>query len=200
MEEKDYEHLLNICTSGDQKGFHKSFHYHRYEPTPYKGLKQLFSQYQLQSNDRIVDFGCGKGRLPFYVHNLFGSSVAGVEMNKDFYEMAVKNRSCYLKKTKKNGNNIIFHNCLAEHYPVKQADNIFYFFNPFSIQIFMKVMNNIMYSFEKCERHLELILYYAAEEYIYYLENQTAFSLKQEIKINGLYEQNQNERFLIYEL
>ena len=52
----------------------------------------------------------------------------------------------------------------------------------------------------KCERHLEVILYYAAEEYIYYLENQTAFSLKQEIKINGLYEQNQNERFLIYEL
>lgn len=199
MEVKNYDHLLNINTEGDQLGIHKSFHYHKYEPTPYCGLEQLFSYYKLSNSDRIVDFGCGKGRLPILVHYLFESSVAGVEMNADFFQAALKNRSNYLKKTKRKGEKMIFHHCLAEQYPINKADNRFYFFNPFSIQIFIKVINNILISKENWERHVEIILYYPAEDYIYYLEKQTPFSLKAEVKIAGLYERNQNERFLIYQ-
>ncbi|PMC36746.1 SAM-dependent methyltransferase [Bacillus sp. UMB0899] len=200
MTEKAYDQLLNIDTDEEQKGFHKSFHYHRYEPTPYQGLEQLFQYYKLTDSDRLVDFGCGKGRLPIFVHHLFHSPVAGVEMDNRFYEAAVKNRNRYITKTKKNGNQIVFHHCLAEEYPINPADNRFYFFNPFSVQIFMKVIRNILQSVEKKEREVELILYYAAEEYLYYLDNKTPFILKEEMKINGLYEHNPNERFLIYHL
>ncbi len=46
MEEK-YDELFNINTCEKQKGFHDSLHYHRYEPTPYSALEQLFSQYEV---------------------------------------------------------------------------------------------------------------------------------------------------------
>ncbi|WP_141432745.1 methyltransferase [Bacillus sp. 03113] len=200
MNEKYYDTLLNIKTVGDQKGFNQSFHYHRYEPTPYHALEILFNQYELKKSDRIVDFGCGKGRLPFYIHYLFQATVIGVEMNETFYQEAIDNRNNYLKKVRKGKNQIHFHCGLAEDYPIHPKDNRFYFFNPFSIQIFRSIINNILLSVEKSGREIELILYYSSEDYIYFLENQTVFELKQEVILPSLYKYNPFERFLIYRL
>lgn len=200
MNEQFYDALLNIRTVGDQKGFNHSLHYHRYEPTPYLALEQLFNQYELKSSDRIVDFGCGKGRLNFYIHYLFNATVVGVEMNESFYQEAVENRKKYLKRSKNSKDRIHLHCCLAEEYLIDLFDNRFYFFNPFSIQIFMKIIKNILLSVEKSERVIELILYYPAKDYIYFLENDTSFELKEEVIVPNFYEQNPNERFLIYRL
>lgn len=200
MEETDYDVLLNIKTEGNQKGFNESLHYHRYEPTPYRALETLFQQYELKSSDHIVDFGCGKGRLNFYIYYLFHASVVGIEMNEKFYQEAVENRSDFLKKHKNSGDKIHFHCCLAEDYQIDPSDNHFYFFNPFSIQIFMQIINNILLSVEKFVRDIELVLYYPSEDYIYYLENLTAFELKEEVLLPWLYEHNPQERFLIYRL
>ncbi|MEC1522487.1 methyltransferase [Neobacillus niacini] len=200
MKEQYYDDLLNIRTGGDQKGFNKSFHYHRYEPTPYSALELLFKNYELKSTDHIVDFGCGKGRLNFYIHYLFQASVAGVEMNETLYEEAVENQTSYLKKYKSAKGKIQFHCCLAENYEIAPLDNRFYFFNPFTIPIFWKIINNIIASVEKYKREVDVILYYPSEDYIYFLENHTLFELKEEVHLPGLYEHNQNERFLIYSL
>ncbi|WP_066070148.1 methyltransferase domain-containing protein [Neobacillus soli] len=200
MKEYYYDKLLNIKTGGDQKGFNSSFHYHRYEPTPYSALEELFNHYQLKSNDQIVDFGCGKGRLNFFIHHLFNATVIGIEMNEEFYQEAMINQRNYLKKTNKGKDKIHFQCCLAEEYQFAPLDNRFYFFNPFSIQIFMKVINNILHSVENFDREIELILYYPSEDYIYFLENHTSFELKKEVIIPYVYENNPNERFLIYRL
>ncbi|WP_088072734.1 methyltransferase [Gottfriedia luciferensis] len=200
MNDKYYDDLLNIKTEGEQKGFNESFHYHRYEPTPYSALEQLFKQYTFTKNDRVVDFGCGKGRLNFYINSLFGSTVIGVEMNEEYYEQALENKKNYIQKTKMSEDKILFNCCLAEDYKIEQYDNRFYFFNPFSIQIFMNIINNILISVEQTNREVEIILYYSSDDYIYFLENQTAFELKKEIILPDVYEQNQNERFLIYQL
>jgi SAM-dependent methyltransferase len=200
MKEYYYDKLMNITTSGDQKGFNQSFHYHRYEPSSYSALEILFDQYECKSSDRIVDFGCGKGRLNFYIHYFFHATAVGIEMNEIYYQEAIENQNRYLRKMKYSKESLHFHCCLAEEYPINPADNRFYFFNPFSIQIFMKVINNILLSVERSERDIELILYYASEDYIYFLENDTSFELKKEIILPGLYEQNLYERFLIYRL
>jgi hypothetical protein len=89
---------------------------------------------------------------------------------------------------------------LAEEYDIDKQDNHFYFFNPFSVQIFMKIINNILLSFEKEPRQIELILYYASQDYIFFLENQTAFELKNEVILPGLTESNPFEKFVIYQL
>ncbi|MCJ8008219.1 SAM-dependent methyltransferase [Lederbergia wuyishanensis] len=200
MNEKYFDAVLNIKTDGEQMGFNSSFHYHRYEPTPYSGLEILFNQYELKNSDRIVDFGCGKGRLLFYIHHLYKSFVTGIEMNEDLYQEAVENKKRYIKKHPFGKDKIDFQCCLAEEYVIHPQDNRFYFFNPFTIQIFMKVVNNILLSVEESAREVELILYYSSENYIYYLENDTSFELKNEIIIPDLYRHNSKEKFLIYTL
>lgn len=199
MKETNYDELLNIETEGNQRGYNKSFHYHRYEPTPYTALEYLFAEYELNSSDHIVDFGCGKGRLNFFIHYLFHSSVTGVEMDQKLCEEAIENKENYLIKAKNKGE-IQFQCCLAEKYEINPLDNTFYFFNPFTIPIFWKIINNILVSVEKFKREVDVILYYPSEDYIYYLENHTSFELIKEIQLPGLYENNANERFLIYRL
>ncbi|WHY01739.1 methyltransferase [Neobacillus sp. DY30] len=200
MKEQYYDELLNISTVGDQKGYNKSYHYHRYEPTPYCALGLLFKQYELKSTDHIVDFGCGKGRLNFFIHHLFHASVTGIEMNETLYKEAVENQKNYLKQNKNAKDKIQFHCCLAEKYEIDPLDNRFYFFNPFTVPIFWKIINKILASVEKFKREVDVILYYPSEDYIYLLENVTLFELKTEVQLPGLYENNQNERFLIYRL
>ncbi|MCM3669723.1 class I SAM-dependent methyltransferase [Mesobacillus maritimus] len=198
MKEYYYEKLLNIKTQEGKKGIHKSIHYHPYEPTPYSALEELFEQYKVTKDDRIVDFGSGKGRLNFFIHHLFGAHVTGIEMNEFFYRDSLANLERYLVKHKNSKNKIQFFHCLAEDYPIHPEDNRFYFFNPFSIHIFKKILSNIMLSMEQHPREVELVFYYPAEDYIYFLENQTPFELKQEFRLSFLYEHNSNERFLVY--
>lgn len=201
MKEYYYDNLLNIKTRKEQMGFHDSLHYHRYEPTPYHALEELFREYKLDSKDHVVDFGCGKGRLNFFIHYVFQSSVVGIEMNEVFCEEAIENRKNYLTKVKNKKGSIQFHCCLAEEYEIQPLDNRFYFFNPFSIQIFMRVINNILFSVESAPRDIEIILYYSSDEYLYYLDDHPMFQLKKEVNLSGNYEPNSEyERFLIYGL
>jgi len=198
MEELLYDDLLGIKTGGFQKGFSDSIHYHRYEPTPYSALEKLFSEYSLSPSDQVVDFGCGKGRLLFYIHHYFQSSVVGIEMNEYLYKETIKNQNRYLKKYKKSDSKITFYNCIAENYQIDLLDNRFYFFNPFTIQIFMKIIKNILDSYEEHRREIDVVLYYASEDYMYFLDNYTLFELKKEIVLEQF--KDPYERFLVYRL
>ncbi|MFC0557607.1 class I SAM-dependent methyltransferase [Halalkalibacter alkalisediminis] len=200
MKDQDYDKLLNIETGEDGKELHISWHYNRYEPTPYRALETLFSQYELKNSDRIVDFGCGKGRLNFFIHDRFHASVVGIEVDEMLYLEAIENQKSYVPSWNKGKENILFLCCKAEEYQINESDNQFYFFNPFSIQVFRRVINRILRSVETHAREIELVLYYPTKDYIHFLENDTSFELKKEVIIPDLYEKNQNERFLIYQL
>lgn len=200
MNERYYEKLLNIETSGDKKTVNKLWHYNIYEPTSYHVLEILSKVYSFTDEDSLVDFGCGKGRINFYINYFFNSTVTGIEMNSFFYKEAIDNKKDYLKKYKKKTDKINFLNCFAEEYKINPSDNKFYFFNPFSIQIFMKIISNILISVEEHERTVDIILYYPSEDYIYFLENNTPFTLLNEIKIHDLYEKNPSNSILVYRL
>jgi len=200
MTEQDYEKLLNIKTAGEQKLFNKSVHYNRYEPTSYTGLELLCEHYQFTPADHIVDFGCGKGRLAFYLHHFFAATVTGIEMDPFFCQEALANRAAYAKKYPKKADNIHFLQCLGEQYAVAPTANIFYFFNPFSEQIFMKVMGNILTSLEQQARPADVILYYPSPEYIYFLEHLSPFTQVAEIKIPHAAKHDPRCTFLVYRL
>lgn len=200
MEDFYYEKLFNIKTTGEQQGFYESYHYNRYEATSYLALESLFKEYKVNNDDCIVDFGCGKGRLSFYINYYFNSKVTGIEMNNNYFNTCINNKKNYLKNYSKQKNKIVFVNEFAEEYNISSTDNKFYFFNPFSLQIFMKVIKNILLSMEKYPRDIELILYYPSDDYIYYLENYTGFILSQEINIPNLSLIDKRQKFLIYKI
>ena len=160
MKEKYYDKLLNINTIGNQNWKNTSTHNHPYEPTLYIALEELFEDYNLSKDDHIVDFGCGMGRLIFYINYYFKSYVTGVEINERYYEEALINKINYVKKNKKSEDKINFECNLAQQYEISTLDNKFYFFNPFSIQIFSKVIDNILESYEENMRDIDIIMYY----------------------------------------
>lgn len=200
MEEQYYEDLLNIKTTGEKLWDENIAHYHPYQATAYFALEILFRRYIVDKNDNIVDFGCGKGRLIFYINYFYKARVTGVEMDKNYYRDCLMNKESYLEHHQANANDIDFVCCFAQDYKIKPEENKFYFFNPFSIHIFRQIIKNILSSLDKTERKIQLILYYPSEDYIYYLENNTAFVLIDEIPLDELYFYDINERFLIYEL
>ena len=198
MNDYYYEKLFNIKTTGEQQGFYESHHYNRYEATSYTALETLFKEYPIKNTDTIVDFGCGKGRLAFYANYFFGSTVTGIEMNSNYFDTCINNKKTYSKNSNKNKDKINFINIFAEEYKISNFDNKFYFFNPFSLQIFIKVLNNILISIENNPRSIDLILYYPSDEYIDYLDNYTAFVLKDEITISNFSKFDNRQKFLIY--
>lgn len=196
---KNDDNLLYMHSWDMEIEAESSPHYYHYEATPYAILYHLFEEYKLQKTDGFVDFGSGKGRLLFYIHQLFGCSITGVEMNKFLHQKAIKHKKSYLKHAKRK-DSIQLLCTLAETYSIKETDNVFYFFNPFSVQIFIKIVNNILDSVDIFPRKIDLILYYPSAVYIHFLEQHTSFQLVQEIKVPVLYPINENERFLIYRL
>ena len=198
MGERKQDKLLGIRTVGIREWKDGVVHYNRYEATPYKALKSLFKHYKFSKTDKVVDFGCGRGGVAFYIHNHFNIPVTGIEVNDKTYEEALDNKTRYKFKAKDIGAPIHFHYGLAEHYKIDKSYNCFYFFNPFSVQIFKKVINNILRSVEKDIRTVDLILYYPLPEFKDFLKNNTPFTIINKIRIPGT--KDCHEKFIIYRL
>lgn len=199
MKEYEGDQYLNIATEGTQWIAEATLHHNRYEPTPYLHLKELFNRHPLNRDDGLVDFGCGKGRLNFYVHDRFSCRATGVELNTSFCGEAQQNLENYTRSSKhRNASDDIRFRCgMAQDYEVQPEDTVFYFFNPFSVQIFMKVVDNILLSHEIYPRNMKIILYYPTREYINFLERNTAFELSEEIDLPAI-NKDPAEQFLVY--
>lgn len=198
MAERKQDKLLGIRTVGIREWKDSKVHYNRYEATPYKALNSLFKHYKFNKTDKVVDFGCGRGRVAFYIHNHFHIPVTGIEVNDKTFEEALDNKARYRFKAKDISAPIKFNYGLAEHYKIDKSENCFYFFNPFSVQIFKKVVRNILYSVEKDLRTVDLILYYPIEEYKEFLKTCTPFTIINKIRIPGT--RDIREKFIIYRL
>lgn len=196
MKDYQYDKFLHIRTQPQKHlDYPDEIQYNPYEPTPYGALEELSHVYT-PTNGYLVDYGCGKGRVSFYFHHYFKLGVKGVEMDENIIQIAIDNHHRYRKHH--GGESIEFNCCLAEEYFVSKDECIFYFFNPFTIHIFRKVIQNILTSIEIHPRNVDIIMYYPHQEYIYFLEDSTPFECVQEVSYSMLYENNPDERFLIY--
>lgn len=157
MNEQQFDKFLHINTVGEQYGFPKLAHYHRYEPTPYTGLEQLFSQYEMPKNPVFIDMGCGKGRVPIYIHHKFHIPTIGVEMDAGFYKEAEHNKESYCRK-KGSQANISFVHTIAENYNIQPSDNVFSFLIHFPLIYFVRLF--IIYGSLMSNRCAKSILFY----------------------------------------
>lgn len=188
---------LHIQTSEIQQDGKDTYYFHRYEPTSYEVLEVLFDELKLEKGTGFVDYGCGMGRLNFYIHHMFHCRSVGVEINSEYYNKALKNLETYCKYNKNATKDILFHLKKAEEYVICQEDTVFYFFNPFSIEIFQKVITNIQRSLEENWRDIMIILYYPDYEYLYFLEEFTNFYLYRRIIIDKT-GKDEREGFLVF--
>ena len=194
--ERKCDNALYIKTTGIREWDYGVDSYNRYEATPYTALDKLFKNYKLEETDKVVDFGSGRGRVAFYIHNHFQIPVTGVEANDKTFDEAVQNKKSYEYKLEHIEPPIHFEYGLAEHYKIEPEDNIFYFFNPFSIKIFKRVVMNILKSVKQSERTVELILYYPLPEFKQFLRESTPFEIINKIKVSG--DHGKYGKFVIY--
>ena len=193
-QENNWDKLLQIQTCGRDERNADAYH-HPYEPTPYSVLERLVKSGFLGEDDTVLDYGCGKGRVSFFLSYRTKSRTIGIEYDAHIYKDALKNRSSAISKVKPD-----FLLIQAEEYEVPPEVNRCYFFNPFDLVILRKVMARIVESWYETPREIFLFFYYPSDAYISYLMTVDELEFYDEIECDDLFEGDIRERILIFQL
>lgn len=174
-------------------------YYYRTESTPYQALDELFAHYRFPLQAHLVDFGCGTGRMAFYAHRYFNIPVTGIELNEETFADLEANISGYQMKTGQELFNppLEFVHGYAEQFSITEDHNVFYLFNPFSLDIFYQVIGNIEQSFFAHPRAIDVILYYPLFSIQRYMDRGTIFERRKAIQLAEIFE-DEHEKFLLY--
>lgn len=191
--ENMWDKLLKIKTTGRDDSNSDQYRY-PYEPTPYSVLERLANSGYICKKDVVIDYGCGKGRVDFFLAYQTKANTIGIEYDERIYQSAVEN-----KKNAVSGVRTKFALARAEEYEVPPEVNRCYFFNPFSVEILRKVMARIIESYYENSREILLLFYYPSEEYISYLMTVDELEFYDEIACGDLFEgNNERERIMIF--
>lgn len=193
--ENTWDKLLHIKTTGRDDSGADQYRY-PYEPTPYSVLERLANSGFINKKDVVLDYGCGKGRVDFYLAYQTKANTIGVEYDERIYQGAVSNQKTAVSRTRTE-----FVTARAEGYKVPAGVNRCYFFNPFSVELLHKVMARIVESYYENPREVMLFFYYPSEEYISYLMTVDELEFYDEIDCSDLFEGNSvRERIMIFKV
>jgi SAM-dependent methyltransferase len=165
--EVELDRFLKIKTNGRDDSASTPTNY-PYEATPYSVLQTLANSGYLSKRDKIIDFGCGKGRVDFYLAYSVKAKMIGVEFDPRLYNSALKNSQTALSSTR-----VSFVNCDARDYVIDLDITGAYFFNPFNVEVLECVINNLRRSKNENDREIKLFFYYPSKEYLKYLNSQS---------------------------
>ncbi len=193
--EHAWDKLLQIKTCG-RDDTHADQYHHPYEPTPYSVLERLAGSGFFREQDVVLDYGCGKGRVGFFLGYRARAKTIGIEYDQRIYRSALENRKTTISRVKPD-----FVLTRAEEYQVPPEVSRCYFFNPFSVEILHAVMARILGSWYENPRDIFLFFYYPAEEYIAYLMTVEELEFYDEIECDDLFPgYDERERVLIFQL
>lgn len=191
MTDREWDKRLRIRTIGRED--ESSPNYSPYEPTPYAVLQRLADSGYLRRKDRLLDYGCGKGRAAFFLAGAVGCRVTGIDRSQKLIDIAKENR-----KTARAGDRVALACCLAEQYGIRD-ENAFYFFNPFSEKVFEGVLRRLIQSRLDAPRAMTLFCYYPSEAYIECLDAVPALARLDDIDCRDLFNGNDaRERIAVY--
>lgn len=193
--EMTWDQRLQIQTAGRDEENADQYRY-PYEPTPYTVLERLVNSGLIRENDVVLDYGCGKGRVDYFLSHQTHANTIGIEYDQRIYRSAIENQETALSRTKTE-----FVLTRAESYEVPIAVNRYYFFNPFSLEILRKVMARILESYYENPRDVLLFFYYPSDAYITYLMTVDELEFYDEIACDDLFGGNDSrERIVIFAL
>lgn len=193
--ETRWDKLLHISTMGRDDSNADQYRY-PYEPTPYSVLERLANSGYVRKGNTLLDYGCGKGRVDFFLSYQTRCKSIGVEYDERIYEKAVEN-----KQRAVSGTRVSFELANAEQFLVPEMVDRIYFFNPFSVEILRKVIARVQDSYYKNSREIQMFFYYPSEEYISYLMTVDALMFVDEIACMDLFPgSDPRERIMIFAL
>lgn len=193
--EEKWDRLLRIRTTGRDDSHADQYRY-PYEPTPYSVLERLAQSGRIRKKQVLLDYGCGKGRVDFFLAYQAGCRSIGIEYDDRIYEKAVENQ-----KAAVSSGRVRMEQTNAETFPVPPEVDRIYFFNPFSVEILQKVMNRILDSYYEQMRPIQLFFYYPSDEYLSYLMTVDELMFEDEIECGDLFPgEDPRERIVIFEL
>ena len=76
--ETAWDKRLKICTVGRDDSGADQYH-HPYEPTPYAVLQRLADSGLIRRGNVVLDYGCGKGRVDFFLAQRTKARTIGIE-------------------------------------------------------------------------------------------------------------------------
>ena len=194
--ESTWDKLLQIKTSG-RDDTNADLYRYPYEPTPYAVLERLAGSGLFLKKNTVLDYGCGKGRVGFFLSYQTKANSIGIEYDERIYRRAAENKKTAVSRASKAD----FLLMRAEAYDIPSEIDRCYFFNPFSVEILRKVMARIIASYYAHPRQMLLFFYYPSDEYMCYLMTVEALEFYDEIDCDDLFEENDpRERIMIFEL
>ncbi len=194
MSDTQYDKLLKIHTTGRDDSHSDTFRY-PYEPTPYEVLERLARSGYLTKKNKLLDYGCGKGRVDFYLAFQVKCRCIGVEYDERIYDRAMQNKESGI-----SGSRVELVRTSAEDFDVPSDVDRLYFFNPFSVEILKKVMSRVLVSWYENPRELLLFFYYPSDEYVPYLLTREELMFVDEISCEDLFPGDSRERILVFEM
>ena len=195
QQELQWDKLLKIKTTGRDDSNADQYKY-PYEPTPYSVLERLANSGEIRENNVLLDYGCGKGRVDFFLSYQTRCKSIGIEYDERIYKAAAINQ-----ETAVSGRRVQLELANAEQYQVPTEVDRCFFFNPFSVEILRKAMARIIESYYENPREMLLFFYYPSDEYVSYLMTVDEIAFYDEIDCRDLFDgDNPRERIMIFEM
>ena len=187
MTDREWDRRLGVQTAGreDERGGRCM----PYEPTPYAVLERLAAQGGLKRADHLLDVGCGKGRVAFFLAEAVGCRVMGIDHSEKLIAMAEANRARFAYPDR-----VRFLWERAERLDPGDATAAF-FFNPFSERVLGGVLRRL------AGARRRLFFYYPVDNYLDCLAAWPGLTRAGEIDCRDLFDgENPRERILIYDM
>lgn len=113
-------------------------------------VKKILANFVFQKTDAVFDFGCGRGAALSMFAHCGAETLGGIEYNKELCSSAIENLlKLKIKADIVNGD--------AAEYCDLDKYNYFYMYDPFSGELFEKVITNIEESYARKQREIILI-------------------------------------------
>ena len=193
MTENQWDKLLRIRTTGRDDSHSDSYRF-PYEPTPYSVLERLADSGFITKKNTVLDYGCGKGRVSFFLSYQLRCRSVGIEYDDRIYGAAVENRMSAV-----SGERVDLVLAKAEDFAVPEAADRMFFFNPFSVEILKSVVNRILESWYENPGEIFLFFYYPSDEYVSYLMTVDELMFVDEIDCRDLFEKDDSrERIMVF--
>ena len=109
MNDREWDKRLKIRTIGREDESNPN--YAPYEPTPYEVLKRVAESGYIRRRQHVLDYGCGKGRVAFFLADAVGCRATGIDQSQKLIDLAVENR-----RTARSGSRVRLERGLAEQY------------------------------------------------------------------------------------